>query len=73
MNVKVKIIPPEIEEKLSLANTYKILNSQLDLLLSDKERSFVREVQEFCVELEPKIDFKIIEETIEISFEVNKI
>jgi len=57
MNEKVKIIPPEIEEKLSLANTYKILNSQLDLLLNDKERAFVREVQEFCVGIEPKIDF----------------
>ena len=37
----IKILPPEIEEKLSLANTYKILNSQLDLLLSEKERAFL--------------------------------
>ena len=58
MNEKgAKILPLEIEEKLSLENTYKILNSQLDLLLSDKEKSFVREIQGFCIGLEPKIDF----------------
>jgi alkylation response protein AidB-like acyl-CoA dehydrogenase len=54
---KVKVIREDIEKKLSLNNTYKLLNDQLDLLLTPQEKNFVQELQDFNCNLEPKIDF----------------
>ncbi|MHA1729118.1 MAG: acyl-CoA dehydrogenase family protein [Promethearchaeota archaeon] len=57
MNAKVKIIPEEIEEKLSLENVYKLFNFQIGDLLSEQEFEFVKEFQKFNIENEPNIDF----------------
>lgn len=52
----VKILKDEIATKMALRNMYKLLNDQLDILLVDQERRFVRDLQAFCIDYEPKID-----------------
>ena len=51
-----KIIKDEILEKMSLENTFKILNDNLFAMLNDEELGFCQELQNFCLELDPRID-----------------
>ena len=51
-----KIIDDEIREHMTLENVFKILNDNLFPLLDEDEKDFCRELQEFCIELRPKID-----------------
>lgn len=51
-----KIISDKILEHMTLENVFKILNDNLFPILNDKEKDFCRELQEFCLELRPKID-----------------
>jgi alkylation response protein AidB-like acyl-CoA dehydrogenase len=53
----IKVINEEIEQKLTLANNYKLLNEQLDLLLTPAEKDYMQELQAFCVDYEPNIDW----------------
>src|SRR4030042_6289360 len=52
-----RIITDEIELALSLENRYKILNENIFPMLGKNEQDFLREVQQFCLDLEPKIDW----------------
>jgi butyryl-CoA dehydrogenase len=54
----IKVLKEEIEQKLALSNVYKIYNDQVELLLSKEENDFVKDLQAFCVDYEPKIDFE---------------
>ena len=51
-----KIISDTIHEKMTLENVFKIVNDNLFPILNDKERGFCKELQEFCLDLRPKID-----------------
>ncbi|MHA1149509.1 MAG: acyl-CoA dehydrogenase family protein [Promethearchaeota archaeon] len=51
-----KIISDKILEYMTLENVFKILNDNLFPILNDKEKEFCKELQEFCIELRPKID-----------------
>ncbi|MFW9873431.1 MAG: acyl-CoA dehydrogenase family protein [Candidatus Thorarchaeota archaeon] len=51
-----KIINDEILEKMSLENVFKIFNDNVYPMLSEKEREYCDELQEFCIELNPNID-----------------
>lgn len=42
---------------MALSNVYKLLNEQIDLLLSPEEKEFVQQLQDFCIEQEKKIDY----------------
>nr|MDO8110795.1 acyl-CoA dehydrogenase [Candidatus Sigynarchaeota archaeon] len=53
----VKVLKDEIAQKMALKNVYKLLNEQVDLLLSPDERKFVQELQAFCIDHEKKIDY----------------
>lgn len=52
------VIKDEIKEKLRLENIYKLFNEQIDLLLSSEEKAFVSDLQRFCVDFEPRIDWE---------------
>jgi alkylation response protein AidB-like acyl-CoA dehydrogenase len=56
MKFQEQIIKDEILEKMSLENVYKITNDNLFPILNEHERAFCKELQEFCLELRPKID-----------------
>jgi len=56
MAMQEKIIKDEILEKMTLENVFKILNDNLFAMLNDEEQGFCKELQEFCLELHPKID-----------------
>ncbi len=56
MKIQEKIIKDEILEKLELGNFYKILNQNIFPLLNEEELAFVKEVEDFCLELAPTID-----------------
>ncbi|MHA1689291.1 MAG: acyl-CoA dehydrogenase family protein [Promethearchaeota archaeon] len=51
-----KIIDDKIHEKMSLNNIFKIFNDNVFSMLNEEERQFCEELQEFCLELHPKID-----------------
>ncbi len=51
-----KIISDEIHEKMSLENVFKILNDNLFAFLNDEEIEYCSNLEEFCLELHPKID-----------------
>jgi len=51
-----KIINDEILEKITLENVFKIFNDNIFPMLNDEEKSYCNELQEFCLELNPKID-----------------
>lgn len=51
-----KIIKDNILEKMSLENVFKILNDNIFPILNDEEREFAQKLQEFCIDLRPKID-----------------
>ena len=56
MGMQEKIIKDDILEKMTLENVFKILNDNLFAMLNDEEQAFCNELQEFCLELHPKID-----------------
>ncbi len=56
IKMQEKIIKDEILEKMSLENVFKIVNDNVFPILNDQERAFCKELQEFCLELRPKID-----------------
>ena len=51
-----KIINDEILEKITLENVFKIFNDNIFPMLNDEEKAYCNELQEFCLELNPKID-----------------
>ena len=56
MRFQEKIINDQILEKMTLENVFKILNDNLFPILNDSERDFCSQLQEFCLDLRPKID-----------------
>jgi alkylation response protein AidB-like acyl-CoA dehydrogenase len=57
MEKGARIIPEEIEEALSLENRYRILNDNIFPMLSPEEQGFLLELQKYCLDIEPSIDF----------------
>ena len=55
--MKTTLLTEKMEEKMALANVYKLLNEQIALLLSLEEKEFMQQLQEFCIEQEKKIDY----------------
>ena len=51
-----KIIDDQILEKMSLENVFKIFNDNIFPMLNDEEREYCQELQDFCLDLNPKID-----------------
>jgi alkylation response protein AidB-like acyl-CoA dehydrogenase len=51
-----KIIRDKILEYMTLENVFKIINDNIFPLLNEEEKEFCHELQEFCIELHPKID-----------------
>ena len=51
-----KIIRDKILEYMTLENVFKIVNDNIFPLLNEEEKDFCHELQEFCIELHPKID-----------------
>jgi len=51
-----KIINDEILAKMSLENIFKIFNDNVFPMLNEEERKYCEELQQFCIELHPKID-----------------
>lgn len=70
---KIDLIDPKIREKLTTRNIYKIINQFLIPLISEKEREFLEELQDFLIkEVQPKIDLtKSVYELFPILGQVN--
>ncbi|MFX1304294.1 MAG: acyl-CoA dehydrogenase family protein [Promethearchaeota archaeon] len=51
-----KVINDQILEKMSLENVFKIFNDNVFPMLNEKEREYCHELQNFCLDLHPKID-----------------
>ncbi|MFX1313352.1 MAG: acyl-CoA dehydrogenase family protein [Promethearchaeota archaeon] len=51
-----KIINDKILEKMSLENVFKIFNDNVFPMLNEEEREYCQKLQNFCLELHPKID-----------------
>ena len=51
-----KIIDDQILEKMSLENVFKIFNDNVFPMLNEEEREYCQELQEFSLDLLPKID-----------------
>ena len=51
-----KIINDSILEKMTLENVFKIFNSNIYPMLKDEEIQFCEDLENFCLELHPKID-----------------
>ncbi len=51
-----KIIDDKILEKMSLENVFKIFNDNVFPMLNEEEREYCQKLQEFCLDLHPKID-----------------
>jgi len=51
-----KIISDQILEKMSLKNVFSILNDNLFPILNEEEKQYALQLQEFCLDLEPRID-----------------
>jgi alkylation response protein AidB-like acyl-CoA dehydrogenase len=51
-----KIIDDQILEKMSLGNVFKIFNDNIFPMLNEEEQEYCHKLQEFCIELNPKID-----------------
>jgi alkylation response protein AidB-like acyl-CoA dehydrogenase len=56
MNMQEKIINDKIHEKMTLENVFKIFNDNVFPMLNEEEKEYCRELQNFCLELHPKID-----------------
>jgi alkylation response protein AidB-like acyl-CoA dehydrogenase len=54
--IQEKIINDEILEKMSLENVFKIFNDNVYPMLNNEEREYCDKLQEFCIDLNPKID-----------------
>ncbi len=52
-----RIIADEIEEALSLENRYRVLNENIFPMLSKPEQNFLLEVQKYCLDIAPSIDW----------------
>jgi alkylation response protein AidB-like acyl-CoA dehydrogenase len=56
---QVDLLDPKIREKLTTENIYKILNQFIIPLISEKEKEFLFELQDFLIkEVKPKINLK---------------
>jgi alkylation response protein AidB-like acyl-CoA dehydrogenase len=53
-----KIIPDDILEKMNLSNIYKILNENIFPFLNSSEKQFVEDLEDFCINLDPQIDYE---------------
>jgi alkylation response protein AidB-like acyl-CoA dehydrogenase len=51
-----KIINDEILSKMSLENVLKIFNDNIFPMLNEEEQEYCHKLQEFCLDLHPKID-----------------
>jgi len=51
-----KIINDQILEKMTLENVFKIFNDNIFPMLNEEEKEYCSKLQEFCLELHPKID-----------------
>ncbi|MBD3197776.1 MAG: hypothetical protein GF317_22180 [Candidatus Lokiarchaeota archaeon] len=51
-----KIIDDDILEKMTLENVFKIFNDNVFPMLNQEEQEYCRELQSFCIDLDPKID-----------------
>ncbi|MBY9005537.1 MAG: acyl-CoA dehydrogenase [Candidatus Lokiarchaeota archaeon] len=51
-----KIIDDKILEKMTLANVYNIFNANIFPMLNEEDIKFCKEIQKFCIELEPKVN-----------------
>jgi len=51
-----KIIKDEILEKITLENVFKIFNNNVFPMLNNEEQEFCNQLQEFCLDLDPRID-----------------
>ncbi len=51
-----KIINDQILEKMSLENVFKIFNDNVFSMLNEEEREYCHKLQEFCLDLNPRID-----------------
>ena len=51
-----KIIDDQIHEKMTLENVFKIFNDNVFPMLNEEEKDYCNQLQEFCLELNPKID-----------------
>ena len=56
MKFQEKIINDSILERMNLENVFKIFNDNVFAMLNQEEIEFCQELQEFCLELHPKID-----------------
>ena len=56
MQMQEKIINDKILEKMSLENIFKIFNDNVFPMLNNEEREYCQELQEFCIDFQPKID-----------------
>ena len=56
MKMQEKIIDDKIHEKMTLENVFKIFNDNVFPMLNEEEKEYCRELQNFCLELHPKID-----------------
>ncbi|MFW9948023.1 MAG: acyl-CoA dehydrogenase family protein [Candidatus Odinarchaeota archaeon] len=56
MKMQEKIIDDKIHEKMTLENVFKIFNDNVFPMLNEEEREYCEELQQFCIDLEPKID-----------------
>ncbi|MHA1730810.1 MAG: acyl-CoA dehydrogenase family protein [Promethearchaeota archaeon] len=52
----ISILNERIREKITTENMYKIFNSFVIPLLSQEEREFMAELQEYCLKIEPEIN-----------------
>ncbi len=51
-----KIINDQILEKMTLENVFKIFNNNIFPMLNEEEQEYCHTLQEFCLDLHPKID-----------------
>ena len=51
-----QIIDDKIREKMTLKNVFHILNDNLFPILNEEEKAYSLQLQDFCLEMEPRID-----------------
>ncbi len=55
-NFLTQIINDDILERLTLKRRYNFLNNNMNIILKPEEFNFLKEVQDFCLEYEKKVD-----------------
>jgi len=55
-NFQEKIIDDSILEKMTLENVFNIFNDNVFPMLDEEEREYCRDLQKFCLNLDPQID-----------------